>query len=362
MRPETLKILKILANLEMFKKISPIKCSITQNSSLIAAIELLNKQEHGFAFLVVVDEKSRLLGTLTDGDIRRSLLKGKKIEGPVKDFMFRNPVHTRYDASVDNIERLFSLITAPNPFLPLVDDDQKVIEILIKTNKSAKNVNALIMAGGFGKRLGKKTKDTPKPLITVRNKPLLEHVILNIKESGVEQIFISVHYLAEQIYEFVEKNGYSDFVTLLHEEKPMGTAGSLSLLPESQSSNFLVTNCDIITGLNYESFIDFHMIQNSDATIAVAEHRFQVPFGVIQHNKDGEFSGIKEKPVITNYVAAGLYCFSSKFIKKTNRKSYLDMPDLLSIGKSFNFKMSLFPIHEDWTDVGRPDDLEKANN
>ena len=343
--------------MSMFTKITPTNFIVGDGVPLIDAIHMLNTQEQGQTFLLVVNGRSQLVGTLTDGDIRRWIVRGKTIHEKVCDVMFSQPIVGTDKHSPIELEKLISKVIGPNIFLPVINSEKKVIEIIVGSSSLVTKTDALIMAGGYGKRLGIRTQKTPKPLIEVEGKALLEHVIVKLRESGANRVFISVHYLAEQICNFVEQKRYSEFVTILYEEEPMGTAGSISMLPQSSDTNFLISNCDIITGLNYKNFLDFHFLSKSQATIAVTEHQYQIPFGVVEYSPNGAFLGIKEKPQITNYVAAGLYCLSSNFINETKENGYIDMPKLLARGKSLKCKMNIFPIHEDWVDVGTPEDL-----
>lgn len=344
----------------MIYKLERDVCSIQVDKPVLQAIKLLNEAKGGQAFLVVVNQNGLLVGTITDGDIRRALLNGENVQGTVERFMFKNPVFASETDS--ELKKTTSLqnINSPYKFLPIIDEDCKVLHVLSDIYRETLETHALIMAGGFGKRLGEKTKNKPKPLIEVGGKPLLEHVIENIRKTKVNRIYISVHYLAEQIISFVEEKKYTDFVSIIHEKEPLGTAGSMSLIAENNIADVLVTNCDIITELNYSSFLDFHSSRISDATIAVAEHKTSIPFGVVEYEEGGKFSGIIEKPEIKHYVAAGLYCFSPKYIKLAEKVGVIDMPEFLAQGAKMNMEMNVFPLHEEWTDVGRPSDLDQV--
>jgi NDP-sugar pyrophosphorylase family protein len=185
-------------------------------------------------------------------------------------------------------------------------------------------------------------------------------VFNNIEKLKVQNIFISVHYLKEQIHDFLKKTKRKNKVKVLSEKIPLGTAGSLKLLPSSETSNILVVNGDILTTLDFEALINFHSKNNSDATIAVANHLVKIPYGVIRHDSKGNFLNLEEKPNINNYVSAGIYCLSNKLLKLLNIKEYIDMPELLNRAKKKGMNIMIFPIHENWTDIGRPKDLIKA--
>ena len=216
------------------------------------------------------------------------------------------------------------------------------------------------MAGGYGKRLGKRTKNKPKPLVKIKGKPILEHLFKKIEKLKVQNTFISVHYLKEQINDFLVQTKRRNKVKILAEKSPLGTAGSLKLLPALKSSNILIVNGDILTTLDFDALINFHSKNNSDATIAVANHLIEIPYGVIRYDNEGKFLNLEEKPNINNYVSAGIYCLSNKILKLLKSKEYLDMPDLLNRAKKEGMNIMVFPIHENWTDIGMPRDLIKA--
>ena len=327
---------------------------------VLSAMKLLSAKPHGEQFLMIVDDAGRLKGTLTDGDIRRALISGKDISGLVDDFMHRTPVFAMVSDEDSKVRGQLKSKQSSIIFLPILNPDFTINHIVVQKNTSINSTYALIMAGGFGKRLGKWTSNLPKPLVKVGDIPLIEHVLRQIENVGVKHIYISVHYLAELIEVYVKETGREGSVSVIKEEEPMGTAGAISMLPDLNQGNLIVTNCDLITGLDYNDLIDFHCSVKTDATVAVATHKVQIPFGVIKYDKSGRFEKIEEKPTISNYVAAGIYIFSSDFIKSHRIIGKLDMPDYISLGRSKGMQTSIFPLHEEWADIGRPEDLENA--
>ena len=334
---------------------------INEHEPIMAALERLNEQSHADQFMIVVNTSGRLKGTLTDGDIRRNLLSGQSLDGPVSNFMHKKPVFGNITDSNRDLDALLIGISSAHPFIPLVNENKIVVSVKLSRPIDNSGFNALLLAGGFGKRLGERTRAHPKPLLELQGKPLLEHVLSRLEKTSVNHIFIAVHYLSEQIEAFIERTSRKDKVTLLYEDTPLGTAGAISLLPELTESNLIVSNTDILTNMDYFNLFDFHQSNQFDATLAVANHSIQIPFGVVRHDLNGNFIHIDEKPIISNYVSAGMYCLNHKFLSLVEREEYLDMPSLITKGRQKELDVGVFPIHEDWHDIGRPEDFEKYN-
>jgi GTP:adenosylcobinamide-phosphate guanylyltransferase len=313
-----------------------------------------------YLFQMIVDGSGRLLGTVTDGDIRRVVLRGLGLEQPVTECMQRQPTIGRAaaDADAENLRKLAGLDGAV-AFLPLVDESGAVTAVLIDTERPTADVAALVMAGGAGRRLGEATKNMPKPLLSVGGKPLIEHVLERLEESGVNKIYVAVHYLSEQVEDFVVARRGAARIHILRESKPLGTAGAIGLLP-SLTAPLLVLNGDVITKVALSSLLNFHRAHGLDGTIAAAQYQVQIPFGVIRHGEDGQFLGMDEKPRTSHFVAAGIYVLAPEFRPLVPPDTYMDMPELLNLARGIGFRLGLFPIHEYWTDLGRPADLSAA--
>ena len=191
---------------------------------------------------------------------------------------------------------------------------------------------------------------------------MLEHVLSNLEQTSVNNIFVAVHYLADQIQAFLVNTNRDRATKLIHEQTPLGTAGAIGLLPSLHKNNLIVTNSDIVTELNFESILRYHIQSNFDATVAVATHKVNVPFGVVRFNAEGRFDFVDEKPVITSYVAAGVYCLKPSFYELVGQSEVIDMPALLEKGKNLGLSVGVFPLHEEWLDVGRPEDFEASNS
>lgn len=308
-----------------------------------------------YPFRLVCDAAGRLLGTITDGDVRRGLLSGLNIDSPASACMHRNPITARVGDRWEDIDRPRGV-----NFIPVIDAEGVVRHVMVASAEAEPIASALIMAGGLGRRLGERTRNTPKPLLPVRGKPILEHILLQLEEAMVPQIYVSVHYLHEKIESFLRMRKSRSRIELVHETDLRGTAGALALLPKRISEPILVMNADVITDVNLQAMAQFHSEHANDATIGMAAYDCEIPFGVIRHDDRGAFSGIDEKPVKRFPVAAGIYILSPSIVAVMPRGRRIDMPDLLMMGMRMGLRIGTFPIHEYWIDVGHPEDLAAA--
>ncbi len=340
-----------------------IKSFINKDSSILDALKAINGS--GTQLALIIDENKVLKGVINDGDIRRSLLKGYKLSDSIKDIFNKN-FHkiTENQLGKEAKEKMFSIgLNA----IPVINKEKQPIDILTYTNfsESKKLKNPLvIMAGGIGSRLLPYTKNCPKPMLPLNgNKPILLEIIEQAKLNGFESIYLSVNYLKEQIMDYF-KDG-SEFgvnIEYLVERKPLGTGGSLSLLPKNNQLPVLVINGDIITKFNLKYLLDFHLSLNSNATMAVIEHETKLPFGVVKTNGT-ILNSFEEKPVISHLINAGLYVIDQDLINKlVNEDTQIDMPELFWEAKHKNFNVNVCPIVEYWIDIGRPDALKKAQH
>lgn len=317
----------------------------------------LNATEH--LFQLVIDADGFLLGTVTDGDIRRAILAGSTLDDSATTCLHRNPVTGRIGDDMGNLEKIRNLGSA-RPFLPVLDPSGRVCEVIALGDTGTRVSAALVMAGGPGTRLGERTRMTPKPLLSVAERPILDHVLDGLESGGVSDIYISVHYLAEQIEAFVEKRDSRARIKLLREGERRGTIGALALLPKPPGP-ILVVNGDVITRTDYVALSIFHTHHGFDATIGVARHEIDIPFGVVRQTDSGLFERIDEKPRVSHFVASGIYLLNPTFAALVPDDRPMDMPELLNQGRALGLSIGLFPIHEYWIDVGRPHDLETAD-
>lgn len=311
---------------------------------------------------LVVDEARRLLGTVTDGDIRRGILRGVPVGGPVEQLMFREPTTAAFDATPESILSLMRQKQLQH--IPLLDAAGRVasLETLEELEAGNQRDNCVVlMAGGLGTRLRPLTEDVPKPLLKVGDKPILETILADFAAHGFHKFYISVNYKAEMLIEhFGDGSRWGVDIHYLHETDRLGTAGALSLLPERPDKPFFVMNGDLLTKVNFGHLLDFHARQSASATMCVREYDFQVPYGVIK--LDGQrIAAIEEKPVHRFFVNAGIYVLEPSCLDLIPRRRYFDMPSLFDQLVAGEQNTAAFPIHEYWLDIGRMEDFERAN-
>ena len=331
------------------------------NDTLETTIKTLHAG--GKRIALVVDENKKLLGTVTDGDIRRSLIKHVTMDCSVKEVMNNAPSTALASEASDLI--MSKMKRRDLLSIPLVDNQGTLVglETLQHLLENRRYDNPVfIMAGGFGTRLYPLTEKKPKPLLNVGNRPILETIIKQFIEVGFHNFYISTHYKAEMIREHFGDGSNMDInITYLHEEKPLGTAGSLGLLPDSMPDlPIIMMNGDLLTKVNFQHLLDFHHEQMGLATMCIREYDFQVPYGVVEIEEQ-HVTTIVEKPVQKFFVNAGIYVLDQKLINKIDGKSYLDMPNLLEAQIENSEKVSVFPIHEYWLDIGRMEEYESAH-
>ena len=336
------------------------KVLLAPDASLKRAIEVLNKEKP--RIVLVVDKVNCLLGTVTDGDIRRALLRNCSMKTSIYEVMNREPrVATLGEDKSTITERMakYSLLQ-----MPIVDEKKKILglEIFRHSNEKQRYDNPVfIMAGGFGKRLRPLTEDIPKPLLKVGTKPILETIFDQFVECGFHDFYISTHFKAEMVREhFGNGDKWGVTIHYIYEDTPLGTAGALGLLPENLTDlPILVMNGDLLTAVNYAQLLKFHHEQGGVASVCVREHDFQVPYGVIERN-GYRIKNIIEKPIYKLFVNAGIYVLDQILVKKVDGKGYLDMPILLEQSIESGAQVNMFPIHEYWLDIGRMKEYEQA--
>ena len=336
------------------------KALVNSDATLEQAIEVLDKAALRIA--LVVDAHDKLLGTLTDGDVRRALLKHLPLETPVKQVMNGQPKTAEQSWTESRILAVMEQHELLQ--LPQVDAEKRVVglanlhDIL---NKHRHDNPVFLMAGGFGTRLRPLTNNCPKPMLKVGDKPILEQILLNFVEAGFHRFYISTHYMPEVIRDYFgngEKWGIS--IQYVHEEEPLGTGGALGLLPHDEIDQPLfMMNGDLLTSLNLHSFLEFHETHNGVATMCVREYEHQVPYGVIT-SEGTQIKSMVEKPVHRFFVNAGIYLLDPALVKSVEPGTRIDMPTLLERQIDGGNAVNMFPIHEYWLDIGRMDDFHKA--
>jgi dTDP-glucose pyrophosphorylase len=331
-----------------------------KHSTIKDAIRSLN--ESATKIVLVIEDDEILVGTLTDGDIRRGLLKGIGLDSPVglivhQDALVVSPQMNR-EAALDLMQA--NVINA----LPVVAENRRVVglhllnELLLPARRS--NV-MVIMAGGLGTRLKPYTENCPKPLLPIGGKPMLEHIIERARSEGFRHFVLAVYYLGHMIEEHFGDGSLWDVeIEYLREQSPLGTAGALSLLKDVKGIPFVVTNGDVLTDIRYSELLDFHCQHQAVATMAVRQYEWQHPFGVVKI-KGVDMVGFEEKPVTRSHINAGVYVLEPMVLDFLANSGHCDMPTLFARIQEVGRRTIVYPMHEPWLDVGRPDDLRQAN-
>ncbi len=318
-------------------------------------------EDGGFQIALVIDSNNKLVGTITDGDVRRSILKDQTMKSNAANIMNRQFKFVTEAEDPKEIERI--LIKYKLKQIPVMNDSGQVIEIYSKNENIIEYLpnSIVIMAGGKGTRLMPYTKNIPKPMVKINGKPILEIVLNNFAKSGLKNIYLSVNHFKEQIIDYFGDGSELGLnINYLIEDSPLGTAGSLKLLPDSIKSPIIVVNGDVLTNLNPSHLLNFHNDHNSIATLCVREEKIHVPFGVVE-TKGTELISFKEKPTFYKLVNAGIYVIDQILLDLIPINTYLDMPQLLELAQNQSHKISVCPMHEYWIDIGRPEMLEKAS-
>ncbi len=328
-------------------------------TSLQAAIVLL--ENYGAQIILAVDDDLKLMGTVTDGDIRRGILEGVQLGEQISLIMNPNPITSMATVPKDRILELMHSAGARQ--IPLIDEERHVVGIrlwneLTEVRKLSNSM--IIMAGGIGKRLHPLTLEAPKPMLLVDGKPMLQHIIERARSQGISRFIISINYLREVIKDYFQNGAWLGVsISYLEEESPLGTAGALSMLPD-QTEPFIVTNGDVLAEVDYVAILDFHLKNDAKATMGVKLFEWQHPYGVVSTNGTS-IVGYEEKPVYRNTVNAGIYVLSPEILNFIEPGERLDMPSLLTRLTEAGFDLCAYLIHENWIDIGRQLDLDNAN-
>ena len=332
---------------------------LSLGSTFQQAIHNLDKS--GLKIVLVVDGDSRLIGTLSDGDIRRAILKGFGLSDPVEKAINSTPLVVPAELNSSMVSQLMRANKIQQ--VPVVDLQGRVIGLHVWDSILPTSVHKnqmVIMAGGQGTRLRPHTDSCPKPMLEVAGKPILEHIIQRAKADGFRSFVISLHFLGHMIEDYFgdgAKHGVS--ICYLREESPLGTAGCLSLLDSRPNLPFIVTNGDVLTDVDYSEVLAFHVRHDAAATMAVRQHEIQNQFGVVR-SRGLDIEGFEEKPVYRSHINAGIYVLSPGTLPLLEHGQHCNMPTLFERIKVQAGRTIVYPMHEPWLDVGRPDDLLAA--
>lgn len=334
---------------------------LKENSTIKEALKIIDSGAMKIA--LIVDEKSRLIGTLSDGDIRRGFLNNLHLDDSIESIIFQNPTVCSID---DTKEKILEVALVKKVYqMPIVNDEGVLLGIeevdnLIKP-KAKKNV-VVLMVGGLGTRLRPLTNETPKPLLKVGNKPILETIIESFSRYGFKDFILSINYKSEMFENyFGDGSSLGVNITYIHERKRLGTAGALSLMQDKLQEDFFVMNGDLLTNINFDYLLKFHKESDAKATMCVREYDFQVPYGVVEI-VDGVVKSIVEKPIHKFFVSAGVYMLNPSILTHIPKDTFYDMPTLFEKLIELEEKTVSFPLREYWLDIGRIEEYEKANN
>lgn len=323
------------------------------------ALKAINDLSGESMTLFAVDATDRLVGTVTDGDIRRALLRGVTLTDPISKAMHRKYLAIRPKDNILNCmaegrKRKLSL-------LPILDKEDHITEIVdLHTVKTMLPIDAVLMAGGKGERLRPLTLKTPKPLLPVGGKPIIDYNIEELERCGVRHIFITTNYLADKIEKYVAKRSGVASVECVREPRRLGTMGSLALIEGLQSDNILMMNSDLLTTIDFEAMYLHHVNAKSDLTMAGVPYTVSVPYALMRI-KNGRVKELEEKPTYNYFANAGVYILKRTLIERVTKGEYLDAPDFISSLIEAGGKVGCYPIEGTWIDIGSPDDYRYAN-
>ncbi len=337
---------------------------VYKHQTIFEALQKINNNRK--QFVLVLSKELTLDGIVTDGDVRRGILAGRKISDYIETIMNNSPIVAKFSETNDQILNKMKKKNVRQ--CPVLNEKKIVIDIKysddVNINYPKKEIEkkenpVIIMAGGLGTRLLPITKEIPKGMIKINGKPILEQLIINLKENGFNKILISVNYKSQMIKEYFRKGSkFGVKISYIEEKKKLGTAGALSLIDEKKyNQSIIVMNCDLITNISFLELLKFHKQACSSATMCVKDYHVKVPFGVVETQKDSIINLI-EKPNKSFFVNAGIYVLNPDILKLIPKNTFYNMTDLFHNLIKSNITPKIFPIIEDWTDIGTREDLD----
>lgn len=327
---------------------------INQFTLVQESLELLEN----FLILFIVDKNNKLIGSLTNGDVRRALQNGINLKDDITSIMNSNLYYAYENETIEEQKNKINMIAEEFRLLPIVDKERNIIRIASSKELFSRSNKVILMAGGLGSRLGELTKNTPKPLLHIGNKPILEIIIDGFKKYYFNDFIISVNYKAEMITNyFQDGENFDAKIEYIHESKRMGTAGCLSLInKEKLDQSFFVMNGDILTEENFEEILLFHKKNAFQATMCVVEHELEIPYGVIEADKNNHIVSLREKPIEKFNVNAGIYVLEPTVLEYIPEDIFFDMPTLFQKLKDDNQSIGIYKMKTSWIDIGSPKD------
>ena len=334
---------------------------VNPDQTIVEAVAAIDRGTMGIALVIAADGK--LVGTVTDGDVRRALLQGIATERPVSEIMSSESTVVDPAATPDSV--LSTMLFRKLKQVPIVDGDGRVVGLhllddLVRHRQRTNPV--LIFAGGEGTRLGALTKETPKPLLPLgpNSKPILDVILDDLRAAGFGNIHLAVRYLSSQIMErYGDGSALGLNIRYIEEPSPLGTAGALAQLVGTSGEPILALNADVVTTLNFSDLLEFHRAKQYQATVAVRELSFRLPYGVVEFDEE-KLAGILEKPIHRVSVNAGIYVVEPTLVHLVPADTQFDMTDLFAAALDSGHHLGAFPIAGAWHDIGQPEDLRRA--
>ena len=338
----------------------PARAIIPSTASIRAAMEAIDRDVSRIALLVGAG--GELVGTVTDGDARRAILAGTSLDSPASSIMKAQPVVAERDMTDDEIVAL--MLTRSVRQVPVVDESGRVLDIKLldrMTRTAEEPVPVLIMAGGLGRRLGDITRYIPKPLVEVAGRPILATLIQDLAAQGFRRVILSVGHKAELIERyFGDGRRFGVTISYVRDGRPLGTAGAIAAALPQLEREFIVTNADLLTRVNFGELVAFHRAERDDLTIGIIESTYELRYGLVEI--DGtRVTGIREKPELRHFVNGGIYVLEPKLGRLVPADTRFDMDQLIRAALAQGFRVGCFPIHEFWADIGEPADLKQAS-
>ncbi|MDE6740807.1 MAG: nucleotidyltransferase family protein [Muribaculaceae bacterium] len=334
---------------------------ISGSATIRETLVALNLLSGDSMTLFATDSDGRLIGSVTDGDIRRALIAGHTTEDQVRDIAFRSFISLPVNSSPDERYRIVSKAHERRiNLLPITDNGTLVDVIDIRIVKSAIPADAVLMAGGRGERLRPLTLATPKPLLEVGGKPIIDYNVEALISYGIENIYVTVNYLKEQIIEHFDASKWNGHVHCVEEPCRLGTLGSIALIDTLSQDQVIVMNSDLLTNIDFEKLWRHHVDSGAVLTMATVPYTVSVPFAIIRTDGD-RVIGLEEKPTFNHFANAGVYMIDREVLEGIKRGEYLDAPDFVESLIEKGLKVSHFAIEGTWIDIGSPDDFRYAN-
>lgn len=332
---------------------------VTSDTTVKQALEQLNILSYD-AILFIVNQNQQLIGSLTDGDIRRGFLKDYTFDTPITEFVQKHPVYFVKDQTYFEDFEKYKLKGLK--VIPIVNEDMQIIDVLnLRLQEANIPADAVLMAGGEGKRLRPLTEKIPKPLVKIGDKPIIEHNIDRLKKFGIQNIFLSINYLGHLLEDYFKDGSHKELnIQYVREEKPMGTIGSILLIDEFEHDDILVMNSDLLTNIDFKDFYKAFKESNADMAVATTSYHVDIPYAIIDIDEQFNALGLKEKPRYTYYSNAGIYLLKKEILQLIPQGEYFDITDLMEKVIHTNRRLKTYPIKGYWLDIGKMPDYEKA--